>query len=347
MHPAAAAAMASAAGSFVELETLLKNTGDHIARILNVEAALVTAGASPGIILAAAACIAAKDPCLRNRLPADPPEANEIVIMRCHRNPYDNAVPTAGARFREIGDSIKTHGWELENSITERTAAVFYALQAEMLDASLSLDETLDIAHRRGIPVIVDAAAELPPKSNLWTLVQRSADVVLFSGGKDIRGPQASGLMIGKKDIVEAALFHGAPNYGVGRPMKASKETVVGLTVALECYLEEDEKARFEFWRKTQSYWIAELNKIPGVFADEFIPTQPGIHPINIPKVKFTIPGAPAQTEAIVSWLKKSDPGVIVESSRGNILLNPQVLEENETEAVITQIKKYFETAPH
>lgn len=334
MFPEAAAAMAAAAGTFVDLDMLLRNTGEHIAGLLGVEGALVTAGASPAIILATAACIAGTDPFLRNRLPADPPEKSEVIIMRCHRNPYDNAVPTAGARFVEIGDAIRTHGWELEGSVNERTAAVFFALHAEMLDASLSLKETIEIAHGKGVPVIVDAAAELPPKANLRDLAARGADLVAFSGGKDIRGPQASGLLVGRKRLVEAALFNGAPHYGVGRPTKASKETVAGFTKALECYLEEDEEARFAFWRRVQAGWIEELNKMPGIVAEVFIPTQPGIHPVNIPKVKFKIEGSAEKTEALAARLWNGDPGLIVEFGRGYILLNPQVLTEDEARSV-------------
>ena len=339
MFPEAATAMAAASSSFVDLERLLQNTGEHISKLLSVEASLVTAGASPAIVLSVAACIASKDPYLRNRLPADPPAAHEVIIMRCHRNPYDNAVPTAGARFKEIGDAIKTHSWELEGSITDTTVAVFYALQAEMLEASLSLDETIEIAHKKGIPVIVDAAAELPPKSNLWNLTKRNADAVLFSGGKDIRGPQTSGLIVGKKKIVEAALFNGAPNYGVGRPMKASKELIIGFTTALECYLAEDEESRFRFWREIQRYWISELNRLPSIFSEEFIPTQPGIHPVNIPKVKFRIVDAAEATKQLVHRLRNGNPSVIVEYMRGDILLNPQVLTRDEAEDLITMVK--------
>ncbi len=248
----------------------------------------MTAGASPALVQATAACVAGTDPFLRNRLPSNPPERNEIIIQRIHRNPYDKAIPTAGAKFIEIGDGFKTQPWELENTITELTAAVFFALHAEMMDASLSLEKTIQIAHAHNVPVIVDAAAELPPKANLWNLTQRGADIVVFSGGKDIRGPQTSGLMVGRK-IIEAADFNGAPHYGVGRPMKASKELVVGFVAALECYLAEDEDARFKVWRQIQHDMLAEFNTIPHILAEPFIPTQMGIHPVCIPKLKLDL----------------------------------------------------------
>jgi len=339
--PEAAEAMSQAAQSFVDLELLHRKAGEFVAQLLHVEAALVTAGASPALVQSTAACIACMDPYLRNRLPSNPPERNEVIIQRIHRNPYDNAIPTAGAKFIEIGDAIKTHPWELDNSINERTAAVMYALQAEMMDASLSLDTTLEIAHARNVPVIVDAAAELPPKSNLWTLSQRGADLVVFSGGKDIRGPQTSGLLVGRKDLVQAADFNGAPHYGVGRPMKASKELVVGFIAALECYLAEDENARFLFWQKTQVEMLEELNTIPYLSAQPFVPTQMGIHPINIPKIKMDIDStAPISIDALAVALLHGSPSIIVNRWRESIILNMQTFIPGEPEIVISKLRE-------
>ena len=339
--PEAAEAMADAAQSFVDLDMLHRKAGEYIAKLLHVEAALVTAGASPALVQSAAACIAGTNPFLRDHLPANPPLRNEIIIQRIHRNPYDNAIPTAGAKFVEIGDAIKTNSWELENTINERTAAVMFSLDAEMMDASLSLDTTLEIAHARHIPVIVDAAAELPPKSNLWTLSQRGADLVVFSGGKDIRGPQTSGLLVGRKDLVEAAHFNGAPHHSVGRPMKASKELVVGFLAALECYLAEDEDARFLLWRKMQEYILREINTIPGLIAEPFIPTQMGIHPIHIPKIKvdFKLP-APMSMDALAAALLNGSSSIIVSRWRESIIINMQTLVPGEPEILISQFRE-------
>jgi uncharacterized pyridoxal phosphate-dependent enzyme len=341
--PEAAEAMAQAAQSFVNLDLLHKKAGEYIAQLLHVEAALVTSGASPALVQSTAACIAGMNPYLRSRLPANPPARNEVIVQRIHRNPYDNAIPTAGAKFIEIGDAIKTNSWDLENTITEHTAAVMYLLDAEMMDASLSLDATLEIAHAHNIPVIVDAAAELPPKSNLWTLSQRGADLVVFSGGKDIRGPQTSGLLVGRKDLVEAAHFNGAPHYGVGRPMKASKELVVGFVAALECYLAEDEDARFIFWRKMQELILTEINTIPGLIAEPYIPTQMGIHPIHIPRIKvdFKLP-APMSMDALENVLLNGSPAIVVSRWHESIIINMQTLVPGEPEIVISKFREFM-----
>jgi len=345
LRPEAAAAMAEASGHFVEMETLLKKTGERIADMLGVEAALVTAGASPGIIQSIAACIAGKDPYLRNCLPSQPPARSEVIIQRSHRNPYDNAVPTAGARFMEIGDCIKTHSWELEAAITENTAAVFYALQAEMLNASLSLEETLKIAHAKGVPVVVDAAAELPPKSNLWNLYKRGADLVIFSGGKEIAGPQSSGLVVGSKALIEAARYNGAPNYGVGRPAKAGKENVMGFLAALEAYLAEDEVARMAYMAGICDLWLTGLKDLPGVLASPFTATEPGIHPVCIPKVLVRKAGM----DALIAQRSLREKGagetaVLVDLWKGGLVLNPQTIAGTEAEEVLEALKNLLDS---
>jgi L-seryl-tRNA(Ser) seleniumtransferase len=335
--------MAEASGHFVEMEELLRKTGEYVAGKLGVDAALITAGASPGIIQSIGACIAGTDPYLRNCLPSKPPARSEVIIQRSHRNPYDNAVPTAGARFVEIGDCIKTHPWELEAAITENTAAVFFALQAEMLNASLSLDETLKIAHAKGIPVVVDAAAELPPKSNLWNLCKRGADLVIFSGGKEIAGPQSSGLVVGDKTLIDAARYNGAPNYGVGRPTKAGKENVMGFLAALEDYLAEDEEAHMAGMAKICEMWLSGLADLPGAVVSPFTATEPGIHPVCIPKVIVRKPGLDIQTAQ--KSLRKAEggkPAVLVDTWKGGLVLNPQTITESEAEEVVSALKELF-----
>ena len=344
VRPEAAAAMAEASGHFVEMEVLLRRTGERIASLLGVEAALITAGASPGIIQSIAACIAGSDPFLRSSLPAQPPVRSEVIIQRCHRNPYDNAVPTAGARFVEIGDCIRTHPWELEASISERTAAVFFALQAEMLNASLTLDETIKVAHAHGVPVVVDAAAELPPRANLWAIAKKGADLVIFSGGKEIAGPQSSGLVVGTRGLIDAARFNGAPNYGVGRPTKAGKENVIGFLAALEAYLAEDEAARMAGMSAICRSWIEGLDGFAGATASPFTATEPGIHPVCIPKVILRKPGLDvAQAQKSLREAKDGKPAVLVDVWKGGLVLNPQTIARGEAEEVLEALRRFLE----
>ena len=206
----------------------------------------------------------------------------------------------AGATLVQVGDAIRTRPIDLEAAFDEQTAAVVFFLQAEMLDASLSLEHTLEIAHAHSIPVIVDAAAELPPKSNLWALAQRGAALVLFSGGKDLRGPQTSGLIVGREDLISAARIQSAPHeHVVGRPMKAGKEIVMGMLAAVEAYLAEDEAARFAAWEEIAEYLERALGELPALQVQRFRPTQPFIQPACIPRVAIRFEdGAPLKTSA-------------------------------------------------
>jgi len=340
VRKSAAEAMARASGDFVDLDAFLGSTGEHIARLLGVEAALVTAGPSPAIMLAVAACIAGTDPWLRGCLPAASPDRREVIVMRCHRNPYDNAVPTAGGRFIEVGDVIKTNSWELEGAIGPNTAAVFFAMQAEMLSASLSLDETITIAHAHGIPVIVDAAAELPPKSNLWDLARRGADLVTFSGGKEIAGPQSSGLLVGTEKLVAAARFNGAPFYGVGRPVKAGKENIAGFVAALEEYLAEDEASHMGELEAIRDGWISGLKDIDSIETGAFIPTQPGMHPTCIPKAYIRPKGGMSAALELRAALKRGSPSVIVDVWKDSLVLNPQTIRRDEADRVLAAIRE-------
>jgi len=337
--PKAAQAMVEASQNYVELGTLLEKSGEYISGILNVEAALVTAGASPALIQATAACMVGIDPFGRSRLPSCPPSRCEVIIQRFHRNPYDNAVLTAGAKFIEIGNSMKTHPWELEGVINNNTAAVVYAFCTVQPDSVLSLEETIAISHKHGVPVIVDAAPNLPPKSNLWTLAQQGADLVVFSGGKDIRGPQTSGLIVGKKELVEAAAFNGAPNYGVGRPMKASKEIVAGLVAALECYLEENEEERYACWNHIQQEWISALDNCAGWKATPHQQGPSDLLPASVPRVDLTPPvGSKMSVTELVNRLKQGNPMILVDQNQTSVVLNPFPLEGDEWQIITAKI---------
>src|SRR3989440_3920660 len=200
-------AMAEAASACVRMEDLQEAAGRVIAGVTGAEAGYVTSGAAAGLTLSAAACLAGLDVARMDRLPDTTGMANEIIVQRAHRNAYDHAVRAAGARFVEVGylgypGAGGTHPWQIEAAITERTAALYWAT----IDARgvVPLDEMCRIAHHHGLPVIVDAAAALPPAENLRRFVAAGADLVTFSGGKAIGGPQASGILCGRRDLIES-----------------------------------------------------------------------------------------------------------------------------------------------
>jgi L-seryl-tRNA(Ser) seleniumtransferase len=239
------AAMTEAAGAFVVLDELNRKVGEKIAEVTGAEAGYVTAGSAAGMALAAAACIAGSDPELIRRLPESDGLRNEIVIHRSHRIDYDQMYRVGGGRLVEIGLPHETLQWELERAIGERTAAVAFHDSPSVGPGALEFDTVVKIAHERGVPVIVDAASTLPPVDHLRRWVRGGADLVIYSGGKGIRGPQDTGLLAGRADLIAAARLHGNPRAGIGRGMKVSKEAMAGLWVALDLFLRTDHEVEF------------------------------------------------------------------------------------------------------
>lgn len=228
----------------------------------------------------------------------------------------------------------------------EQTAAVVHFLQADMLDASLGVEQVFEIAHARGVPVIVDAAAELPPKSNLWSLAQRGADLVLFSGSKDLRGPQTSGLMLGREDLIVSALAQSAPHeHVVGRPMKAGKEIVVGMLAAVEAYLAEDEATRFAEWETIVEYLLLALGQVTSLRVQRYVPSQPFIQPAGAPRVAISLrDGSPLTVSALKLALWESDLPIATEIIQGSLIINTHTLTMPEGEIIVQRIRETLGT---
>lgn len=271
MHPEVAAAMAEAATACVVMHELQAAASRAIAAATGAEAGIVTAGASAALLLGAAACLAGLD---TNAMDALPRAArNEVLVARSQRNMYDRALAVAGARLVEVGMPDRVSGAgvrdasaaEFAAAITPRTAAILWVAQPWSEPA---LADLARIAHEASLPVLVDAAAQVPPAANLRRFLAEGADLVCFSGGKAIGGPQASGILAGRRDLICSALlqmldldlpaaqfalpaeFLGnaapprLPRHGIGRSCKAGKEEIVGLLVALRRFLAEGDEAR-------------------------------------------------------------------------------------------------------
>ena len=239
MPPECFEAMRQVSQHFVDFAQLQRAVGEKIAQMTHNEAAYVTNGAAGALQLAAATCLAQGDLFRYMRLPRTS-GADEIIVLHAQHNAYDAAILASGAKVVLVGDADETLESDLVGAITEKTAGVFYFINSQYRRASLSLEKTIEIAHARGVPVVVDAAAQLPPISNLWEIARKGAELVIFSGGKTLCGPQDSGLMVGKKEWIEDCHRFGAPAHGVCRACKTSRETVVGLWIALKKYMEMD-----------------------------------------------------------------------------------------------------------
>jgi D-glucosaminate-6-phosphate ammonia-lyase len=246
MRPEVLAAMAEATKAFVVLDELNARVGEKIAEVTGAEAGYVTCGSAAGMALAAAGCIAGTDPDRIRRLPDSEGMRNEIVIHRSHRINYDQMFRVGGGKIVEIGLPYETEPWELERAITDRTAAVAYIDSPNIGPGALDFATVVEIADSRHVPVIVNSASTLPPVDHLRRWIRGGADLVIYSGGKGIRGPQDSGLLAGRADLIAAARANGNPHVGIGRGMKVSKEAMVGLWVALDLFMtEQDHEADY------------------------------------------------------------------------------------------------------
>ena len=264
-RPEAIASMAEATNYMVDMHELNQRAGEVIARVTGAEAGFVCNGAASGLLLQAAAVIAGTNPAVAQQLPHPIGVPNEIIIQTAHRFPYDQAYRAAGAKLVTIGTGRRCAPWELEAAINERTAAVAYLFSPFISRSGLTLPEVAEIAHARGVPVIVDGASMVPPKANLRRYVEMGADLVTISGGKGIRGPQGSGLLFGRKDLVDGAAANASPNQFLGRGMKVSKEEIIGFLTALEIFVEEDEEVEMSKLRKMSQRVVDALIEIPGL----------------------------------------------------------------------------------
>jgi L-seryl-tRNA(Ser) seleniumtransferase len=268
MRPETIDAMREAARALVNIDELNEAAGAAIARMLGAEAALVTAGSAAGLVLQAAACIAGDDPGRIARLPDVSGLRHEFVIQRAHRFSYDQSYRVPGGVLVEIGLARRTMPHDLENAIGPRTAGVVYLVSPFTSPPGiLPFDEVCRIAHARGAPVLVDAASMIPPRENLFRYLRDGADLVVVSGGKGIRGPQSTGILAGRRELIRAAQLNASPNQAIGRAAKTSKEEIVGLVTALELFLGEDEKAEMERYREVCGSIVDALGDLPGLRA--------------------------------------------------------------------------------
>lgn len=224
---------------FVNINELQGVLGEKIAYLTHNEAAYITNGASGGLLLSTAVFLSKGDAYKFMRLP-ETSGPNEVIILSCQHNAYDKAIPAAGAKVVMVGDADETLEVELKGTINENTVAIFYFMNIQYEHAAIPLSDVIRIAHERDIPVVVDAAAQLPPVENLWSITGMGADLAIFSGGKTLCGPQDSGLILGRKDLINDCIRFGAPAHGICRSSKVSREAMVGLYVALQEYVEAD-----------------------------------------------------------------------------------------------------------
>jgi D-glucosaminate-6-phosphate ammonia-lyase len=362
-----AEAMSRAAEESVSMVELQAAASRYIAEVTGAEAGYVTAGASAGLTLGTAAILAGLDPGRMERLPDTTGMKNEFIISREQRNGYDHAIRLAGARLVEVGMNEqvagagvrRTEAWEYEAAITDRTAGITYTVAT---DSQPPLEQVITVARRHGLPVLVDAAGQLPPASNLRKFTEMGADLVAFSGGKAIRGPQSSGILCGRSehiasvalqhldmdeylavwdppdDFIPKSLIVGMPRHGIGRGFKVAKEEVVGLLTALRLFVEGKYRTEFDQQRKHLEYIADGLSGLP-VEPRVILPNGEGYPLLHLMLDAQTLGKSGFE---VSQELRRGNPGVFVNErllTQDTLVINPMNLNQPRTEAVTRRLR--------
>ena len=336
--------MAGTARVMVNIDQLNEKAGEEIARLTGAEAGLVTSGAAGGLLLQAAACIAGNDPVKMQRLPDTEGMKNEIVMQTMHRFPYDHAYRAAGAKIVEIGDYLFNHPWQLEGAINERTAAVAYLCAPFTSKRVLPLAQVCEIAHAHDVPVIVDAASMLPPRENLHRYLRDGADMVIYSGGKGVRGPQGTGILCGRADLIAAARANASPAQFIGRGMKVAKEEVVGLVTALAMFVDEDEEAEMAYYHRLAQRVVDSLSEVPNLNISLEHDGIDYLIPNAVLRLGGDWPGPSAAQ--VAAALQQGDPPIYLQQLRApdELMVDPLNLTEPETDEVIRRLREALRT---
>jgi len=362
-HPEVFDAKKDASKSFVQIPELQAWAGRKIAEATGAEAGLPTAGANNALMLAAAACmmkgteLEEHDPLepetwshIILRLPAHTEGLKtEFIVQKNDRNIYDHAVECAGGRLVEAGTEEGTTEEALNEAFDpEKTAAYYYTVRSAK--NSLPLEKLVRVAHEHGVPVIVDAAAELPPRRKLTQYIEEGADLVIFSGGKHISGPNNSGILAGRKDLIKLAHLQAYPFHGVGRASKMSRETIVGFVKALELYLVKDEEVHYNRWKEKAEGMAGQLGDIPGVTTGvthhKTVEEEASMTPLCYLELDEEAVGMSGRE--LVRTLRDGDPSIetlyeprfLLEKYEGKVTINPQYMLEGDADIVVSRIRE-------
>lgn len=268
LRPESVDAYRYAAQQYVNLDELQDKVGARIAELVRCEAATVTTGAASAITLGTAGVLSGNDPKKAARIPNDlSGMKSEVILQKSHVIGYAHAIKNCGVKLIEV--ETRT---ELEAAINEKTAMMWF-LNAHNFKGKIQYAEFLEVAKQHNIPTFNDCAADVPPVENLWKYTEMGFDLVAFSGGKGMRGPQSAGLLLGRKDLIAAARLSAPPRGNtVGRGMKVNKEEIVGMLVALENYLERDHQADWNLWEKQIQHISDSVKKVDGVSVEIHVP---------------------------------------------------------------------------
>ena len=346
MDPEVTEAMVTASRHYVDMRELHEAAGRYLAESIGVEAAHITSCATAGIAVMAAACMTGGDRDRVARLPDTTGMKSRFIVQKTHRTGFAKALELSGGRFVEVEPEMEALRAVLDDSI----AGVFYTFAWFCSGKALSLPQVSELARARAIPVIVDAAAEVPPVDNLTRFLTMGADLVTFSGGKAMEGPQSSGLVLGRRDLIAACALNDCPNMGVGRGMKVAKEEIAGLVTAVDRYLRRDHAGQMQEWEERVAYIIDELTSLEPVEAFRQMPSGIG-QQIPHAAIRWDEKALGISMEDVVDRLMRDRPRVAVQLHAGStgefdeelgrqIRVHPHSLTPGQERIVVERLKQ-------
>jgi uncharacterized pyridoxal phosphate-dependent enzyme len=337
-HAELEAVMTMAGRHFVSIPELEVAAGKRIAEMLKLQegyAALVTSGAAAAIQSGLAGILTGGNEAFIRQLPDLTGMKSEVIIQKSHRNPFDHQLRSTGIKLIEIETPD-----QLRAAVSERTAMTHFSNFANAA-GQIKVDEWVKLAKEFNLPCMNDAAADTPPASHLWDYLNMGYDLVTFSGGKAIRGPQCAGLLIGRKDMVANALLNNSPHEDtLGRSQKVGKEEIVGMVKALELFLAEDHDALAKEWQDRLEGISREINKVPGVSTSFFVPDIANHVPhMSIRWDTARISLTPGQASKL---LRSSKPSIVMGASEEGpgLAMNSFMLQPGEDQVVAEQLSR-------
>ena len=337
LRPELEAVMAMAGRHFVSIPDLEVAAGKRIAEMLKLPVgytALVTSGAAAAIQSGLAGILTGDNEALIRQLPDVTGMKSEVIIQKSHRNPFDHQLRSTGVKLVEVETRE-----QLRSAVNDRTALMHFSNFANAA-GQIKVDEWAKLAKQYNLPCMNDAAADTPPVSHLWDYTNLGYDLVTFSGGKAMRGPQCAGLLVGRKDLVAYALLNNSPHEDtLGRSQKVGKEEIIGMVKALEIYLKEDHDALAKEWQEHLAGISSELTKIPGVSTSFFTPDIAN----HVPHMQITWDSKISVTPQQVSkLLRNSKPAIVIGGGEGRpgLVMSSFMLQPGEDKIVAEQLSR-------
>jgi uncharacterized pyridoxal phosphate-dependent enzyme len=288
---------------FVHLNELHDRVGERIASLIGCEAAMVSSGAASALTLGTAACLTGNNQEHIGRLPDTTGMKTEVIVQKSHHYDYDHAIRNCGVRYVDVETRE-----ELETAINDKTAMMLF-YNAATPPAQIKAEEFAQLGKKHGIPTFNDAAADVPPVSHLSDYIKMGFDLVTFSGGKGLRGPQSAGLLLGRRDLIQAARLNASPNGNtIGRGMKVNKEELLGMMAAVEAYIKKDHEAEWREWESRVKTVADSVGPIGGVKTERFVPEISN----HVPHLRVTWDESQVKTTPaeVVKKLREGNPSI-------------------------------------